>query len=162
METFRQILVEHLGGEPLPRGAIAGMSRRTAVRDHVISRWVNKKHPRRPSPENLERIAPDLGVPYDQLVQIVYAGASPQTQPDDSDRASYHQRLAQVAEALSAAANEIRALAALDRNGEMPSQSAVEYIYQERRSWRRLWAVPSGGGPPAITRVGGGLRLCTA
>lgn len=115
VDRFRALLVDRLGGEPLPRGAIADFARETGVRDHVISRWLDKAQPRRPSPENLARIAPAMRVPYDELISMVYGGQTTSValaahDPDEAHVIALFRRV--PADKRTAAADMLRGLAA--------------------------------------------------
>lgn len=70
VDEFRALLAPHLA----VRGGLARLSESSGVAAHLISRWASPdlRKQIRPSPDNLRRIAPALGVSYDQLLRMVY------------------------------------------------------------------------------------------
>lgn len=68
MDEFRELLAPHTA----VRGGLARLSEQSGVAPHLISSWANRKKPVTPSPANLQRIAPALGVPYETLLRMVY------------------------------------------------------------------------------------------
>lgn len=70
VEELDALLAPHLA----VRGGLARLGEASGVAPHLIKRWVdpNPKKRVKPSPANLERIAPVLGVPYEELLRLVY------------------------------------------------------------------------------------------
>lgn len=61
---FRTLLRDRLS----ERGALARLAKASGLNSPVIGRW--EKGESRPSPANLERLAPALGVPYEDLLKM--------------------------------------------------------------------------------------------
>jgi transcriptional regulator with XRE-family HTH domain len=63
-EQFRTLLRDRLK----ERGALARLAKTSGINSPVIGRW--ERGESRPSPANLERLAPSLGVPYEELLKM--------------------------------------------------------------------------------------------
>lgn len=70
MDEFRALLAPHVA----VRGGLSRLSDGSGIAPHLIGRWASDdpKKQVRPSPDNLKRIAPALGVPYEDLLRMVY------------------------------------------------------------------------------------------
>lgn len=66
LEAFRELLDSWL---TRTRTSQAELSRRSGVPQNVISRWLGA-NPTRPSPRNLERLAPVIGHDYEDLMKL--------------------------------------------------------------------------------------------
>lgn len=64
MDQFRALLREHLR----ERGALARLSENSGIASHVIGRW--RDGVGRPTDTNLKRLAPHLGVSYEELMRL--------------------------------------------------------------------------------------------
>jgi transcriptional regulator with XRE-family HTH domain len=64
MEEFRALLRERLR----VRGTQARLAKESGIKSPVIGHWARGET--RPSPANLKRIAPALGVPYEELMRM--------------------------------------------------------------------------------------------
>lgn len=65
MEDFRALLKERLR----ERGALARLAEASGIKSPVIGRWAAGET--QPSPANLERLAPVIGVPFEDLMKMV-------------------------------------------------------------------------------------------
>lgn len=74
MDKFRALLRAHLQ----KRGDLARLSEASGLHGIVIKRWIDTTM--RPSPENLEKLAPAVGVPYEDLLRM--CGYLPTAQAD--------------------------------------------------------------------------------
>lgn len=66
MDRFRDFLTDWLARTGWSASRLA---RESGVRQNVISRWTSQT-PTRPSPENLKKIAPVVGVSYEDLLRM--------------------------------------------------------------------------------------------
>src|SRR5258708_1464862 len=149
MDGFQRLLADRLG-YPAPRGAIADAERATGVKGNVIGRWMDRKSPKRPSPKNLEKFAPYLGVDYDELLRLVYSAGEVPGPPEHP--VTPHDRLLRVADVLAAAVAEIRLAAVTMRDASQPTlnpgmdqshpQTDGDYVYQVVRPIRVPLAFP--------------------
>lgn len=97
-QGFRETLARRLG-YPENRGAIAQAAEATGIPGNVISRWLDEKKPMRPSPRNLERLAPYMGVSYAELLGMVYKDrAATAIAPASPPRAVFNQKIYELAD----------------------------------------------------------------
>lgn len=67
MDDFRPFLAGWLRSHQMPQSRLGEIS---GIPPSIINRWLHADRPTRPSTENLEKLAPALGVPYDELLRI--------------------------------------------------------------------------------------------
>lgn len=77
MDEFRELLRTRLAG----RGDLARLSETSGIASHVLGRW--RDGIGRPTDINLRRLAPALGVPYEELARMCgYLPGEPDIQTD--------------------------------------------------------------------------------
>jgi transcriptional regulator with XRE-family HTH domain len=84
MDEFRALVEAWLKSTETSQ---AELGRRAGVSQNIISRWLGR-YPTRPSPQNLEKLAPAIGVPYEDLMRMCgYLPGSPRERVDAHRRA---------------------------------------------------------------------------
>lgn len=78
MDGFREFLTDWLARTGWSASRLA---RESGVRQNVISRWASQT-PTRPSPENLQKLAPVVGVDYEDLMRMCGYLPADQAAPD--------------------------------------------------------------------------------
>jgi transcriptional regulator with XRE-family HTH domain len=105
MEGFQKLLAGRTG---YPRyGAVSQASRESGVAQSLLSRYLDTQRPLKPNPANLAKLAPYLGIDYNELLQMVY-GASTHPQPAPERPLTPSDRMLRVADVLAAAVEELR------------------------------------------------------
>lgn len=66
MEGFRTFLEGWLRDSHTPQSRLA---EETGIPASIISRWLSQRHPIVPSPASLRKLAPIIGVPYEDLMR---------------------------------------------------------------------------------------------
>lgn len=126
MNEFRALLGRRLR----ERGAKTRLGEATGIDPSLIGRWADPVADIRPSPKNLERLAPALGVPYSSLMQMcdyLPGESAESTDPQLSLVTAAWPRLTpSIREAMVALANS----ALFRANSSHLRDDTVDYIYQ--------------------------------
>jgi hypothetical protein len=161
MDGFQKLLAGRLGNPPR-RGALSNAERVTGVKSNVIGRWLDPVAPKRPSPKNLEKIAPYLGVDYNDLLRLVY-GEGEDGQPamiGPHDPITPHDQALRSVDVIAAEMASLRsAIVAMSpasqsshglRNHHSQMDCSDPYIYQEPVQIDQARTTRPGGAPDQL------------